>query len=229
MQGYIKIHRKIDKWRWRKCPNTFYLWVHMLLAASYKNTYDGFGNEIPAGSFSSSVRKLAKDTGLSVGVVRTCLDRLKNDTQISTRQIRNCTLFSIVNWSEYQCNNTGDNTATTQQQHNNKKVKKEKNIYSAKFENEIETIYKNHYPNKRGKTGGIKKLAKEIKDKETLAIFEKAVIQYAHETNNCEKKYIKHFSTFASCWRDYLNDEIPKKQQKIIPLQEVAENFELPL
>lgn len=71
------------------------------------------------------------------------------------------------------------------------------------FEEQIEELYKN-YPLKKGKTVGVKKLAKEIKTEEQLKKLETAIKNYSLECKGSDPKYIKHFSTFAGCWQDYL-------------------------
>lgn len=68
------------------------------------------------------------------------------------------------------------------------------------------------YPLKKGKTNGVKKLLKELKSEEDCSSLLKAVETYALECEGRDPKYIKHFSTFASCWRDYLEQAEEKKQ-----------------
>lgn len=73
----------------------------------------------------------------------------------------------------------------------------------------LEIIYSNFYPRKEGKEVGIKKALKEIKTEADLLDFETAVIRYKDhcKANGTEPKYIKHFSSFASSWRDWLDPE----------------------
>ena len=68
---------------------------------------------------------------------------------------------------------------------------------------QIELLYKN-YPIKKGKTVGVKRLLRQIKSDEDLKQLEKAIKNYASECKGKEEQYIKHFSTFAGCWQDYL-------------------------
>lgn len=68
---------------------------------------------------------------------------------------------------------------------------------------QIELLYKN-YPIKKGKTVGVKRLLRQIKSDEDLNQLEKAIKNYASECKGKEEQYIKHFSTFAGCWQDYL-------------------------
>lgn len=77
---------------------------------------------------------------------------------------------------------------------------------------QIELIYKSSYPRKIGKSEGLEILAKSVKTEQDLVDLETAVIRYA---DNCkrqgtEEKYIMHFSTFASRWRDWLDPDAGK-------------------
>ena len=70
---------------------------------------------------------------------------------------------------------------------------------------DFESLYRK-YPRKKGKSSGIKKLAKEIKTKEDYNLLAAAIESYANDCikNKTEEKYIKHFSTFVGCWRDWM-------------------------
>lgn len=74
----------------------------------------------------------------------------------------------------------------------------------------IENVYLNFYPLKKGKTKGIAKLKKEIKTPDALAELEKAIKNYAASIT--DPKFIKHFDTFASEWRDWLDPLAGKVQ-----------------
>lgn len=84
-----------------------------------------------------------------------------------------------------------------------------------KYSDEILELYKN-YPRKMGKTQGLKKLAKEIKTETDLNQLTQAIDAYKSYCvkNQTEEQYIKHFSTFASCWREWVPSEETKKTQK---------------
>lgn len=70
-------------------------------------------------------------------------------------------------------------------------------------------IYSNFYPRKEGKELGIRKALKEIKTEADLLSFETAVIRYKDHCakNRTEAQYIKHFSSFVSSWREWLDPE----------------------
>ena len=63
---------------------------------------------------------------------------------------------------------------------------------------------------------GIKKLLKEIKNETDLIDLNAAIQNYKKLciSNQTEPQFIKHFSTFASCWRDYLEVETSNQIKK---------------
>lgn len=73
---------------------------------------------------------------------------------------------------------------------------------------DFEKVYKS-YPRKLGKTEGIKKCQKEIKNQKDYELLLIAIQKYKNhcESNITEAKYIKYFSTFMGEWRDWLEEE----------------------
>lgn len=74
---------------------------------------------------------------------------------------------------------------------------------------ELERVYV-LYPRKIGKSVGMSRLKGSVKTKEDLELLEKAVNNYATycSTQQIEPRFVKHFSTFASTWRDWVEQVI---------------------
>lgn len=90
-----------------------------------------------------------------------------------------------------------------------KEKDKDKNKEDSKnLKNEIEKIYKDIYPRKIGKEKGILSLAKSLQANETVEDIRRAALRYKNtvEASKTESKYIKHFSTWANEWRDWLDE-----------------------
>ena len=122
----------------------------------------------------------------------------------------------VPKWLELQENRGGKREAKPEQ----KNVKKRQEVRSKSIEvrnKNIETDKEQIdldfdaayllYKNKKGKSDGFKKLHKEIKTKEDLELFKKAIQNYNLDIsiNKTELKYVKHFSTFVNCWRDWID------------------------
>lgn len=76
----------------------------------------------------------------------------------------------------------------------------------------VEQVYLDLYPRKIGKSKGIRHLARVMKAEE-LPLLEKAIRNYSKFSENKSPEYIKHFSTFASEWRDWI--EIPENSNDL--------------
>ena len=73
---------------------------------------------------------------------------------------------------------------------------------------DFETLYVK-YPRKEGKAKGILACKAQIQSLEDMAALSAAIERYAEHVkrNATEPRYIKHFSTFMSSWRDWLDPE----------------------
>lgn len=65
------------------------------------------------------------------------------------------------------------------------------------------------YPRKEGKSGGMKRLARDLKAGATLDELNRALQRFVehHRKKGTEKNYLPHFSTWTSEWRDWLEDD----------------------
>lgn len=115
MEGWIKLHRKMLNWEWMDNPNMVTVFLHCLLNANYEDK-EYKGELIRRGELVTSIRKLAKETGLTVQQARNTLDKLIS-TQSITKWISpsNHTIIRVTEYEKYQ-DNTNFNTQTT---HNN--------------------------------------------------------------------------------------------------------------
>ena len=136
---FIKLDRDILNWRWAQDPNTFNIFVHLLLLANWKE-HEFEGVTIHPGDVVTSYPKLAQQSGLTVQNVRTAIKHLKSTGEITATTYPKFTVISIPNYAFYQTGNrqanrqlTGNQQAPNRQantiQEYNKNDKKEKNIY----------------------------------------------------------------------------------------------------
>lgn len=135
--GYILLHRKIIKeWEWYSNINDTRVWLHCLLKANWE---DGWfeGIKIPRGSFATSYKNLAKETGISVQQLRTSLEHLKSTHNITHETNKQFSIITINNYDKYQLINTLDNKRATNEQqtinnninnNNKEQINKKENI-----------------------------------------------------------------------------------------------------
>lgn len=108
--------------------------------------------EIKRGQFVSSYWKLSKENGLWIQQIRTAIDKLKSTNEITSKATNKYTLFTVVNYSDYQDieidNNKQDNKQNNNQvttNNNNKNNIKRKYI---KEKDEIRNLLDEWYVEK---------------------------------------------------------------------------------
>lgn len=98
-EGFIMLHRKILNWEWNTDPNTFNVFVHLLLMANHsENKWKGM--EIQRGQVITSVSSLSKITGLSTKNIRTSLNHLKSTNEVA---IVTTSQYSMITICKYDC------------------------------------------------------------------------------------------------------------------------------
>jgi len=128
--GWIKLHRKILDWEWYDDPNTFRLFLHLLLIANHEDKkYRGV--LVKRGSVVTGRIKLAEELGLSEREVRTALTKLKSTSEVTSKSTNKFTIVSIINYDKYQQNDqqpvrpaTNERPASDHKQ----ELKNEKNV-----------------------------------------------------------------------------------------------------
>lgn len=135
MKGWIKIYRELQEWEWYTKPEMVHLYIHLLLSANH-TTVKWQGSTIKRGQLVTSVAQLAKNTGLSVQSVRTCLARLKSTSEITIETTKAYTLITICNYGRYiekdsesnkASNKASNKQPTKQKQSANKRLTTNKN------------------------------------------------------------------------------------------------------
>lgn len=93
-------------------------------------------------------------------------------------------------------------------------IEHRKRYSRVKSDFDLEKLYK-EYPRKKGKTPGLKKLAKEIKTEADYLALAEAIKNYAADSAGKDAQYIQFFSTFAGQWRDWIQIEQDNSQFSI--------------
>ena len=136
MEGWLKLHRCIEEWKWVNDLPTLRLWLYILDHARHE---DGSWNGVPlkAGQLVIGRKSFSSETGISEQTYRTSLRRLKDDGTITTEATNKYTIVTVENWGFYQRGeekstsispsvSTSNQPATNQQLTTNKNVKNEK-------------------------------------------------------------------------------------------------------
>ncbi len=117
--GFIKLYRSMLKWEWYDDNNVKILFLHLLLKANYENK-KWHGVEVEKGCFLTTKSKLAKETGLSIQQVKTCLEKLKRTGEITCKATKQYTMIQIEKYGFFQSheqrNNSQSNLLITNEQ-----------------------------------------------------------------------------------------------------------------
>lgn len=128
--GWIKLSRKITKWRWYKDGNTFRLFMHLILTANHEDC-DFETITIHRGQRAASRRTLSQETGMSEQEIKTAIKHLISTNEITSVSTRKYTIFTINNYNTYQIATstiTNDQPTPNQQITNDQpQCKKDKN------------------------------------------------------------------------------------------------------
>ena len=98
--GYIRMSRDIKNWRWYKNPNTYRLFVHLLLMANYV-AGEFETHEIKRGQYVTSLNHLCDELGLSLQQLRTAIKHLKSTKDISVESTKKYSIFTVNNYEKY--------------------------------------------------------------------------------------------------------------------------------
>lgn len=124
--GYIKLHRKLIKWKWYHDANTFRVFIHLLLTANYERGYFE-GHVIERGQCVTSVSKMANILQLTDREVRTALNHLKTTNEVTNTSTPKFSIISIKNYDRYQLGDKqNDKQTTSKRQANDKQMTNER-------------------------------------------------------------------------------------------------------
>ena len=103
--GWISLYRSIkDHWIWKN-PIHLKIWIDFLMRANHKPNrvvIDGEFVSVIRGAFITSLKKLAKEYGVSIGKIRHFLELLENDSMILLKTTHKFTQITICNYETYQ-------------------------------------------------------------------------------------------------------------------------------
>lgn len=222
MEGFIKLHRKVQKhWIYdeKRKFSKYEAWLDMLMMANHKDNKFVLGNELielTKGQFVTSELKLMERWDWGKAKLRSFLELLEKDEMIVKISDRKKTTITICNYSLYHAYETEnrpqadhEQTASRPLADTNKNVKKEK---KEKDIHQIDSQFAEFwdlYPNKKGKA----KAEKLFKTKLKKHSFESIMVglrNYVDFVKDREKKHILHGDTFLN--QDRFLDEYETKK-----------------
>jgi hypothetical protein len=208
MSGWIKLHRKILDWEWYSDPNTFRVFLHLMLKANHKEKRFK-GIELIKGSVVTSRDILAMETGLSVRQVRTALDKLKSTNEVAIKTSSKGTIIQLVNYDKYQLEtseSTNERPTSDQQTTTNKNEKKEKNnTYSF-----LASLLDNGFDEKLSlEWMEVRKQLKAVNTETAFNSFMSQVEKHGGDRNHILRKCVERsWKGFNANWLEKENDRL---------------------
>ena len=207
--GWIKIHRKLLDWEWYDEPNTFRLFIHLLLKANHKpKKYRGV--YIETGQVMTGQQLLSEQLSLSRMKIRKALDNLKTTNEITIKTNTKGSIIQIVMYNDYQVTT---NNVTTEQPTNNQQTTTNKNDNKEKNEKNIE-IYPSFSDFWELYDKKINKPKAELKWNKLNQTTKEQIIDYIpkYKASVSSKQFLKNPTTFLN--NESWNDEIIIKDNK---------------
>ena len=102
MNGFISLHRKVIEWEWYTDPDTFRVFIHLLMMANYAPAKVR-GRDVARGQHITSTVRLVDTLNISFSRVRKALTRLREGGEIIIENPSNrFSLVTIVKYDSYQ-------------------------------------------------------------------------------------------------------------------------------
>ena len=213
-EGWIKLHRKILQWEWWDEPNTFRVFLWLLLKANHKDQ-NWRGLEIKRGQIVTSYDSVAKGTSLTNRKIRTIFDRL-DGTELTRKTTNKYQIITITNYESYQQDDRQTTGKPSPERHSNdRQPTTNNNVNNDK--NEKKVIADAKKPNSKGiRIPDDWKLTKELG--------EWAERQGMHEQDILKErdKFIDYWQSVAGAkgvkrdwsatWRNWIRQHLERKQ-----------------
>ncbi|MBQ7212283.1 MAG: hypothetical protein IJS19_06430 [Muribaculaceae bacterium] len=119
MEGWIKLHRKFLEWEWFDSDNMVKMFIYLLLSANTKDKR-WRGMIVKRGQLVTSRASLSERLNISERSVRTCIARLVDGGEITTKSTNKFTILTICKYEQYQ-QVKNDSRPTNDQQTTNKR------------------------------------------------------------------------------------------------------------
>lgn len=223
---FVKLDRNIVKWRWYKNPNTFRVFIHLIINANITD-HDFENITVKRGEIATSYESIAKALDLSVKQVRTAIEHLKTTGEVAGKTYPKFQVISILSYDVYQGDgqSKGSQEAVKgqaegsqeavkgQQLKNDKNVKNDKNeknnIYTLTEEKQKEAKHKyGEYGNVLLTDKEFEKLKAEFKD------YEKRIDNLSSYVEATGKIYKSHYAAIRMWARNEREKEEKNKPKE---------------
>ena len=218
--GYIRLYRSLLNWEWYDDPNTFRVFLHLLLTVNYEPK-QWRGIVVQRGQRVYSSQKLADELHVSRQVTRTSIKHLISTGEITNLSTPEYSIITVKNYDSYQqlTNELTNDQPTTNQRLTNDQPQcnkankankvKEYNIYPEiiNFLNEkAGTQYK--YTSTKTRSLIDARLNEKFTLEDFKTVISKKCAEWNHEPEKGKedmRKYLRPETLFGNKFEGYLN------------------------
>lgn len=207
--GFVLLYRQITEWEWYQNPNTFRVFLHLLLKANFADSRFE-GRDIKRGQIVTSLPQLSQQTKLSIQNVRTAISHLISTGEITDESNRQFRIITIVNYDRYQVDNrqannqlTDDQQTTNRQEPKNQQQYKKNNIKREKGNNNHQSFI----------APTVEEVRAYCEERGSFLIDPQSFVDY-YETRGWSLKGGQKIRDWKACIRTWENKERERKRQE---------------
>jgi len=238
--GWIILHKKILDTSFYKDTDSFYLAVHILLKASWKEAVFLARNSeviLHRGQYLGGYKRLAKELEWGKSRVRRSLRKLVEANFVHHYFNNLYSIITVVNYNNYQdpsvqieppapsgvlsmdpleC--SPQTPLSAQAGPHNKEVKEVKETNTLSM---CESLW-NFYPKKLGKKDAMRHLKATIKTEDDYKDCLSAITNYKN-SSTVGRGFVQYGSTWFNSWKEWVDDPDPGEDPEIAKLKESLE------
>ena len=116
--GWVRLYRQSVERGWLKNHKLWAFWTWCLLKSTHQEYTETVGFQrvlLHPGEFIFGRDAAAKELGMSVQSIRTCVDILRKRQNLTIKSTNKFSIVSIRNWNSYQNENGASNQQINQQ------------------------------------------------------------------------------------------------------------------
>jgi hypothetical protein len=188
VEGWVKLHRKTSDWQWYQKPYMFHLFFHLVIMANHEDK-KWMGISVKRGELITGLHSLKAQTGISIRSIRTCLDRLQEDGEITKKSTSKFSIITICNYDKYQAREEAtDKQPTSNRQATDKQPTTNKNLRTKELK-KIHGSFQNVFLSEEEH----QKLKEKFNGKA-----EEKIEKLSEYIASHGKKYVSHYATILS-------------------------------
>lgn len=226
MSGFVKIYRKITEWEWYSEPNTFRVFMHLLLIAKFKDE-KWRGIDIKRGQVLTGRVKLGQSCKLTERQIRTAISNLKTTNEITIKTTNEFSIITLTNYELYQ-GITEENDQPKDQQ----KASRRSNERPTS-DQRATTVIRNNKEREEGEEinysdffiQAAERISESVKKQKNITITKTQITNWSKDIHQLAEKELKERQDFQQDIANAINALLKFSGEKYFPVIESGASF----